>query len=256
MQIERFTETEVRKRIKVERRIEAEVFDRNVLLTLGYLMNRKLIDTVDFPISKGKEAYVFRATAGKKAREELGQDYLAVKIYMIETSPFKHMYDYIHGDPRFKGVKRKKKDIVMAWTKKEFRNLTLCHEAGVHVPEPIFFRRNVLVMQFIGTGEGGEDPAPLLKDVGPQDPKRNFRQLIDDMRRMYRNNLIHADISEFNILVKDSDLYLIDIGQGVTLDHPMAEEFLERDVHNVVRYFNKFGIKADEEKILKDIKKS
>lgn len=253
MQAERFAEDEVRKRIKVERRIEAEVFDRNVLLSISYLMNKKLIDTVDFPVSKGKEAYVFRATAGKKAREELGQEYLAVKIYMIETSPFRHMYDYIYGDPRFKGVRKKKRDIVIAWTKKEFRNLAVCREAGVHAPEPIFFKNNVLIMQYIGI-DG--DPAPLLKDVGPPDSERNFRQLVGDIKKMYKNNLVHADISEFNILVRDSDLFLIDIGQGVTLDHPMAESFLERDVGNVIRYFSKFGVKADKERILKDIRKS
>lgn len=252
MQVIRINESDVRKRIKTERRIEAEVFDRNVLLTIGYLMNKGIIDIVDFPISKGKEAYVFKANAGKAAKEQ-GHEFLAVKIYMIETSRFKHMYDYISGDPRFRNVKNKKKDIVMAWTKKEFRNLSLCREAGVHVPEPLAFKNNVLVMQYI-SGEDPEDPARLLKEVGPPEPEKNFKQLISDIKKMYRNNLVHADISEFNILVKGDRLVIIDIGQGVALDHPMAQEFLERDVDNVLRYFSKFGVKADREKILKSIK--
>jgi RIO kinase 1 len=253
MQVIRINESDIRKRIKTERRIESEVFNREVLLTIGYLMNKGLIDIVDFPISKGKEAYVFKANAGKDAKEQ-GYEFLAVKIYMIETSRFKHMYNYISGDPRFKTVKNRKKDIVMAWTKKEFRNLSLCWKAGVHVPEPLSFKNNVLVMQYI-SGEDPEDPARTLKDVGPPDPQKNFRQLIRDMRKMYRNNLVHADLSEFNILVKGSELIIIDIGQGVALDHPMAQEFLERDVDNVIRYFSKFGIKADREKILNDIRK-
>ena len=239
---------EVRKRIKIERKIESEVIDRDVLLTLGYLMNRKLITTVDFPVSKGKEAYVFRATGGENAEDK----YLALKIYMIETGQFTHMYGYIHGDPRFRGVKRNKRDIVYAWTKKEFRNLKICEIAGVHAPVSYFFHKNVLLMSFIG--DDGS-PARLLKEVGPPDPKENYRQLIKDIRKLYNNNLVHADISEYNILVKGDQLYLIDIGQGVTLEHPMAERFLERDVQNVVRYFSKFGVKADKEKVLNDIKR-
>ncbi|MCS7109397.1 MAG: serine protein kinase RIO, partial [Candidatus Micrarchaeota archaeon] len=68
-------------------------------------------------------------------------------------------------------------------------------------------------------------------------------------------------LSEFNILVnidnkKRSHLYLIDMGQAVLLDHPMAEEFLKRDVHNLVRYFSDFGVKADPDKIIEEIRKT
>lgn len=238
---------EVRKRLKVERKIESEVIDRPVLMTIAYLMNRGFINSLDFPISKGKEAYVFRAEGGKKSKH----DHVAVKIYMIETSRFEHMHDYIRGDPRFRKIGGTKKDIVYAWTKKEFRNLALCHGAGVHVPEPYFFRNNVLAMEFIGD-EG--DPAKLLKDVGPPDPKKNFQQIVTDMKRMYSVNLVHGDLSEFNILVRKGRLVIIDIGQAVLLDHPMAEEFLRRDVKNVVRFFKRFGIKTDEEDVLRKVK--
>ncbi len=237
---------EIRKRVKIERKIESQVLDRDVFLTLGYLMNKKLIQTVDFPISKGKEAYVFRATGGENAEDH----FLALKIYMIDTSPFKHMYEYIHGDPRFRAIKRNKRDIVYAWTRKEYRNLKICEVAGIHAPSPYYFQKNVLLMSFIGD-EGS--PARLLKEVGPPDPRTNFKQLIRDIRKLYHNNLIHADISEYNLLVKGDLLYLIDIGQGVGTEHPMAESFLDRDIQNVLRYFSKFGIKDNFEDIKKKI---
>jgi len=235
------------RKVKDKKKIENEIFDREVLKVLASLMNKKIIKQMEFPISKGKEAYVFRAQGGENAEDPL----LAVKIYMIETSRFKNMFEYIQGDPRFVGVKREKKDIVYAWTRKEYRNLKLCSEAKVHVPTPHYFQNNVLVIQFIGD----EDiPAPQLNEVGPPDPKKNFRQLVRDMRKMYRAGLVHADLSPFNILVWGGELFIIDVGQGVALEHPMAESFLERDVYNVTKYFNKFGVKADKEKILKEIK--
>ena len=238
---------DVQKRAKVERKIECEVIDRSVLMVIAYMMNRGFIDSLDFPISKGKEAYVFRSKAGKKVKH----DFVAMKVYMIETSRFEHMHDYIRGDPRFRKIGGSKKEIVFAWTKKEFRNLSLCKEAGVHVPEPYFFRNNLLAMEFIG--EKGE-PAKLLKDVGPPDPKKNFQQIVTDMRRMYSAGLVHGDLSEFNILVNGKKLVIIDVGQAVLLDHPMAEEFLVRDVSNVVRFFKRFGIKADVEDVLQKVK--
>lgn len=228
------------------RKIESEVFTRHVVLTLGHFMDKGLIKTLDFPISKGKEAYVFRATAGMAVKEK----YLAVKIYMIETSPFKHMWSYIHGDPRFKGVKRTKREIVYAWTRKEFRNLKIFERAGVHAPRPVAFRDNILVMEFIGN----ETAAPLLKEVGPPDPRQNFKQIISDIKKMHDSGIVHSDISEYNLLVKDKKIYFIDCGQGVALAHPRAEEFLRRDVNNVIRYFSKFGIKESIDEVLNFIK--
>ncbi|MEM2974157.1 MAG: serine protein kinase RIO [Candidatus Micrarchaeia archaeon] len=234
-------------RLKERKVIESEVFDRSVLRTLAQLMDKKIIKKLEFPIAKGKEAYVFRAEGGENTEDP----YLAVKIYMIETSDFKRMQDYIRGDPRFRRVKHNKRDVVYAWTKKEFRNLKSCEEAGVHVPAPYYFQNNVLVMKFIGDENG---PAPLLKDVDPPDPKRNFREVITDMKRMYRVGLVHADISEYNILVWEDCLFIIDLGQGVSLEHPMADHFLERDVDNLIRYFSKYQIIADREKLIKEIK--
>jgi len=71
---------------------------------------------------------------------------------------------------------------------------------------------------------------------------------------MYSIGLIHGDLSEYNILVKDGKLFIIDVGQSVLLDHPMAEEFLHRDVKNIINYFSKYGVKADFEKVMKEIK--
>ena len=246
----------VRKRTKLERKIESEVFDRTVLLTIVLMMDHKLISTIDFPISKGKEAYVFRTERGEKLKggrtKRIDKTFAALKVYMIETSHFRHMQDYIRGDPRFRKVSHSKQRIVYEWTRKEFRNLKLCYGAGVHVPMPYYFKNNTLLMDYVGDENG--NPAPSLKRASPPDPKKNFKQIISDMKKMYSIGLIHGDLSEYNVLVKDSKLYIIDVGQSVLLDHPMAEEFLVRDVKNLINYFSKYGVKADFDKVLKEIK--
>ena len=45
--------------------------------------------------------------------------------------------------------------------------------------------------------------------------------------------LVHADLSEYNLLWQDDTLYVIDVGQAVEKNHPFSHQFLLRDCHNV-----------------------
>lgn len=231
------------KQIKERRIIEEGVFDRPTLLSLNRMIGRKIIKSLDYPVATGKEANVFRATT------ENG--FLAVKIYRIETSMFRHMGKYIEGDRRFKHLKGGKRNIVFAWAQKEFKNLAICEEAGVHAPKPVLCERNILVMEFLG--EEGV-PYSTLDDVGSEHPKEDLESILADMKKLYKAGLVHADISEFNIM-EGNVPYLIDVGQGVLLDHQMASEFLARDVRNILNYFKrKYGIVKSEEEVLSWIK--
>ena len=233
-------------RMGVDRKTLDEVFDKSTLHSLEKLISNRILDILDFPISTGKEGNVFRGvTPGKKL--------VAVKIYRVSTSTFKHISKYIVGDPRFKTVNKNRRDIVYAWTQKEFKNLARLAKAGVRAPKPITRINNVLVMEYIGDPE---TPAPLLKDVSLEKPEEIFKTLIDYISKMYRKaELVHSDISAFNVLMHKNKPHLIDLGQGVLLEHLNAHEFLKRDIHNLVQYFRKYDIKADEEEIYKKITK-
>ncbi|MHC1566402.1 MAG: serine protein kinase RIO [Candidatus Syntropharchaeia archaeon] len=222
-----------------------DVFDTATLETLYKFANRGIISAMGGAISTGKEANIFHALG------ENGE--LAVKIYRISTSNFHSMHEYMIGDPRFKKIRKDKKSIVFAWTKKEFRNLTRASEVGVRVPEPIAAERNILIMEFIGK-DGIK--APRLKDVdGLEDPHSFFRMIVKYMKLLYtKARIVHADLSEFNILVQDEMPVFIDMGQSVMLDHPNAEEFLERDVENIVRYFEGFDIRYEKEDIIREVR--
>lgn len=229
--------------LKQERKIESEVFDHFTLKILAKIMKKGLIATVDYPINTGKEANVFHATSPEGA-------HLAVKIYKIETAPFFRKEDYLAGDPRFRKIKNNSRDIVFAFARKEFKNLELSTRAGVNCPKPFYVNNNVLVMSFIGEENL---PYPTLNVVGPNS-ESDLDSVLDDIKKMYGAKLVHADLSEFNIILADKP-YLIDFGQAVLLQHPKSNEFLERDVRNVLHYFSKFGFKRDLEKTLEWIKK-
>ncbi|MGP8011587.1 MAG: serine protein kinase RIO [Halobacteriota archaeon] len=230
-------------------KVRDEVFDELTLKALYRLASTGLIQALGGPISTGKEANVFHAI-GPGGRE------LAIKIYRIRTSDFKAMHDYIQGDYRFANVRKTKKDVVFAWTKKEFRNLTRARKARVRVPEPLKYRENVLVMQFIGRNGVA---CPLLKHaVGNlENVKEVYDATIEFMKRLYQDaHLVHADLSEYNILVDDqAEPVFIDMGQSVLVQHPRAQEFLQRDVGNVVKFFSEAGVRASAITVLREITK-
>ena len=103
------------------------------------------------------------------------------------------------------------------------------------------------------TAFGREEPALLLKDLLPRNPKQFFEKIISDVKKLYKVGLVHADLSEFNILNFEDEPVFIDFSQATTLEHPNVDEFLKRDIHNVVKFFIKKGLKLDEKKIYESV---
>ena len=228
--------------LKERFKLESEVFDKQTLMLLSSMMSKGTINNVDYPISTGKEANVFRATTPSGS-------HLAVKIYKIETTHFMNRKEYMFGDPRFKKFRRNERDLVNAFAQKEFKNLQICEKAGVHSPRPLLQVKNILVMEFLG--EEGLPYTPL-NTLGPESITQ-LKSILKDVKKMYEAGLVHADLSEYNVLVGPAP-YLIDFGQGVILAHPNADKYLERDVYNIVSYFAKYGFKMEVDAALKYVK--
>jgi RIO kinase 1 len=208
-------------------KVQDDVFDEVTLLALYRLAHRKHLTTFGGPISTGKEGIVFYGEREGKP--------LAIKIYMISTANFKAMTEYIDGDPRFSHIRRSRKEIIFAWTRKEFSNLKRARKAGVPVPEPYSFDRNILIMEFLGEGQA---PFPQIREVEIPDPEATYREIIGFAETLFsRARLVHGDLSEYNILYGERP-YVIDMGQAVTLDHPRALRFLVRDIANINRFFS------------------
>lgn len=232
-----------------DRRTEGEVFDHQTLMVLHRLLTHGTLKSLDFPIATGKEANVFRGTTPRGG-------FVAVKIYRVNTATFKHVIQYIEGDERFQGKSGDRRAVVNAWCQKEHRNLLRMRDAGVGVPESLKAIGNVLVMEYLGTRQG---QWPRLKEMTPlPDAERLYRAIVEDYIRAYNvADLVHADLSEYNILLDGTDQppaawrpRMIDVGQAVLKSHPRSKEYLERDVRNLVAFFRRQGVDAKAEDVV------
>lgn len=227
-------------------KVFASVFGRRTLMTLYKMMNDKVFSVMYGEISVGKEANVFMAET------EEGKP-LILKIYRIEAADFNKILPYVRGDNRFDYVKNDKKSVIYAWAKKEFSNLSRYEEVGVRVPHPIVFRNNILAMELIE--KGGEVARPLT-NAPPQNPAETLEKIVGYMKLGHaKAGLVHADLSEYNILAGEDGPVIIDCGQSVLTSHPKAEAFLKRDVKNIAKYFRGLGAEADEKEMFEKIRK-
>ncbi|MHB9287615.1 serine/threonine-protein kinase Rio1 [Halobacteriales archaeon Cl-PHB] len=230
-------------------KVEESVFDEATYGALYKLVQDGYVDAFGGPISTGKEANVYEALGGQEATDALDQGpqpEVAVKVYRINASDFRDMRGYLEGDPRFEGIGNEKSQVVKAWVRKEYGNLERARDAGVRVPEPLGVERNVLVMEYIGAESGR---AKRLNEVEVENPETAFEVVREYMRRLYAAGLIHGDLSEYNLVVHDGELVVIDLGQAVTVHHPNADDFLERDCENVAAFFRRQGVETGPEEL-------
>ncbi|OJD23839.1 Atypical/RIO/RIO1 protein kinase [Blastomyces percursus] len=232
---------------KSDRATSEQVLDPRTRMILLQMINRNVVSEVNGCLSTGKEANVYHAVYYPENDGEPLQR--AIKVYKTSILVFKDRDKYVSGEFRFRQGYNKSNNraMVKVWAEKEMRNLKRLYSAGIPCPEPLYLRLHVLVMGFLGNSKGFA--APRLKDVdltGP-DPEEEWKalyiELLGHMRTMYQEcRLVHADLSEYNILYHKSKLYIIDVSQSVEHDHPRSLEFLRMDIKNVTDFFRRKGV--------------
>jgi RIO kinase 1 len=210
-------------------------------MTLYSLANKGAFSYLNGVVSSGKEARVYWGVTDQKTD-------VAVKIYLTSSSDFKKRAQYILGDPRFNRFSRDSRSVAELWARKEYTNLQQAFDSGVRVPKPITFLGNVLVMEFIG--EKGI-PSPIMIDVVVT--KKDYLEIVKSIKTLYKKaELVHADLSEYNIFKLHKELIIFDFGSAVSIQHPLAREFLVRDVQNLNRFFDRREIKTiSEERLMR-----
>ncbi|KXX77957.1 Serine/threonine-protein kinase rio1 [Madurella mycetomatis] len=240
-------EHEERDTDKADRATADLVLDQRTRMILLQMINRGVVSEIHGAVSTGKEANVYGAVL---APEDGGQPIQrAIKVYKTAILSFKDRERYITGEHRFKSgpEKRNSRKMVQLWAEKEFRNLKRLWAAQIACPEPLVLKLHVLVMGFLGDRRGYAYPrlkdARLTGDDIDGQWQSLYTQLLGIMRRMYQVcNLVHADLSEYNILYNDKALYIIDVSQSVEHNHPQALNFLRMDIKNVGDFFRRQGV--------------
>jgi RIO kinase 1 len=220
-------------------------------MILLQLINRNTISEIHGVISTGKEANVYHAITESEDAEQIHR---AIKVYKTSILVFKDRAKYVEGEFRFRQGYNKSNNraMVKLWADKERRNLARIHDAGIPSPAPIALRNHVLVMEFVGDRKGKS--APRLKDVRfegltseEEEAKWNdlYIQMLTYMRILYQTcRLVHADLSEYNVLYHEGKQWIIDVSQAVEHDHPRSLEFLRMDVKNVSDFFRSRNVET------------
>ncbi|KAL8739510.1 MAG: hypothetical protein Q9190_007693 [Brigantiaea leucoxantha] len=237
---------------KSDRATSEQVLDPRTRTILLQMINRNIVSEVNGCVSTGKEANVYHALSTPQessSETAVAPFHRAIKVYKTSILVFKDRDRYVTGEYRFRQgySKSNNRAMVKVWAEKEMRNLKRIYTAGIPCPEPVHLRLHVLVMGFLGDRKGV--PAPRLKDVDLIDGdvesrwRALYMQILGYMRILYQTcRLVHADLSEYNILYHEDKLWLIDVSQSVEHDHPRSLEFLRMDIKNITDFFRRKGV--------------
>jgi RIO kinase 1 len=146
-----------------------------------------------------------------------------------------------------------KKLLTGRWTGHELEMMQHAWNAGVNVPYPVGPRGDGLLMQFLGNDER---TAPRVAEarLRPDEVERAAAQLVDNLRLLVGAGFVHADLSAFNLLWWEEQLWLIDFPQAVDVTtNPHAFEYLHRDLANVGAWFARHGAVIETEELLAEL---
>jgi len=242
-----------------------------------------LITDVLRPIKPGKEATVYCC----RAHPSTGANLLAAKVFRVWLEPGLKREHRTGGDlladdrrsPQTRSSFRRRaiyeegREIADArlrrafqnrsamgrrlrfggWVDREFTVLCRLFDAGADVPAPVARSGPAILMEYLGDEI---NPAPMLKHVSLE--REQARTLFDVVLRnvelFLARDLVHADLSAFNVLYWDGKVKIIDFPQAVdAFDNPNAQSLLSRDIYNVCRYFARYGISADPSRLAEDL---
>ena len=192
-------------------------------LAINALVKAGILEAFGKSLGVGKEADVYDALNPKEER-------IAVKFHRLGRISFrqttrKRGYTTEHTSWLFQS---------RLAAEKEFQALNLVFPHGVAVPKPISQNRHVIVMGMI---EG----ADLAEYKEISEPKKVLKEILRNIRKTYlKAGVIHADLSEYNVILKpDRHILIIDWPQYVTKKHPNAQQLLTRDVKNILLFFKR-----------------
>jgi serine/threonine-protein kinase RIO1 len=230
---------------RVDNSTHEQVLDHRTRVTLLAMLNSGVLAELGGIVSTGKESNVYFA----RAEEEWAQEQtsastdVAIKIFKTSLNEFRNRTEYVQGEFRFRHRPPTPRKLIKLWAEKELRNLKRLRKGGVPCPHGLLQKDNLLIMGFLG--EDGL-AAPSLKDVDWSEKKLEsaYIQTLGVIHRMYHEcRLVHADLSEYNLLWHRGQVHVIDVSQAVEYDHPRSTEYLRRDCAALEQFFVRAGVR-------------
>jgi RIO kinase 1 len=232
------------------RRLE-ETFEVSLDM-LQPLLDEGWVETVIRPVKSGKEASVYLCRGGDRAGERL----VAAKLYRArQDRAFKNDAVYWEGGMRImsrrvrlaatKKTSFGREVLFGHWISRERETLEVLHAAGARVPRPIAQIGNLLAMSWIGDED---EAAPQLRqaEMDPRRAERIFDFLAAQVELWLAHNVVHGDLSEYNVLFWEGRPVVIDFPQAVDPRfNRNAHALLKRDLANLARPFGRFGVRRD-----------
>lgn len=221
--------------------------------TLDYFQGEGLIARPIRPLRSGKEASVVLCEAGSALA---GRRFVAIKQYRpIGERAFRADLSYMASDlsmlpSRDRRAIRTKtrhgREVQEGvWVHREWERLTTLHEAGCDVPEPIALGPRSICMQYLGD-EAVAAPQLHRVRLDRATARIVFDRLLWNIETMLAHNLVHADLSPFNVLWWEDRAVLIDFPQAVDARAARdADTLLARDLGNLCRHFERYGVHRD-----------
>lgn len=238
-----------------------------LLDSLGDLHEHQWITDVLRRVKGGKEANVYQCRAGAA----VSAAYAAAKVYRprsMRNLKNDHLYREgrtnldMDGHPilkerDLKAIRHRTefgRDLLhQSWITYELTTLETLHASGADVPEPYATAPNALLMAFVGDSDSA---APALSEISLERPeaRRIFKRVISNIETMLTYDIIHGDLSAYNILYWEGEITLIDFPQVVGPDANVnAWSIFRRDVIRVCDYFAKQGVQADGKRVAEEI---
>ena len=245
-----------------------------LLSSLHSFYHEGLISDVLAQVKGGKEASVYRC----RATGATGGGLLAAKVYrprMFRNLRNDKMYRQgreillAGGGPAGrdsgyieKAIRSKSPFGLQAahtsWLMYEFTAMERLYEAGGAVPQPIAPSPNAILMSYHGDERMA---APTLNTVRLErdEAEALFREVLRNVDLMLQHDLVHGDLSAYNILYWAADggpgeITLIDFPQVINLrTNQKARFILRRDIQRICEYFAQQGVENDPEEIMDDL---
>jgi RIO kinase 1 len=228
--------------------------------TVDHFIGEGLVTRVLRPLKSGKEASVHLCRANPSTT---GERLVALKVYHpLDRRDFRDESIYRDGEwieeRRIRAALDKKtrfgREVQGAiWVSREWETLRALHEAGLSVPRPIAATEDAILMSYVGDER---ESAPQLHRYrpDPHEARGLLDQLLGQIERFLYRNVIHGDLSPYNVLVWGGRVTVIDLPQAVDpRKNRHAEDLLERDVRRICDHFERLGVRSNPGRLTHDL---